>query len=262
MVVSSYNVLRLDRDGHVATITLDRPERLNALSTDLVTEFHTALDEIDAEPDIRVLILTGAGRGFCSGADVNRQLESLEGRQSESPAPKGPGLTALGPHIRHIRQPVIAAVNGVAAGAGLGIALASDIRIASEEARFSCIFVKRSLHEPFLASFDWADTDNTCDVRFVTTVPTQTLTMINSKFLNDSAETLATRLQKEKPNDLSAQVRRALELATSRLPTQQDVTEGIAFIKNFQSKSNLDENQSLQRYCLLVLNLNEFVFLD
>lgn len=145
MVVSSYNVLRLDRDGHVATITLDRPERLNALSPDLVTEFHTALDEIDAEPDIRALILTGAGRGFCSGADVNRQLESLEGRQSESPAPKGPGLTALGPHIRHIRQPVIAAVNGVAAGAGLGIALASDIRIASEEARFSCIFVKRSL---------------------------------------------------------------------------------------------------------------------
>jgi len=124
------------------------------------------------------------------------------------------------------------------------------------------IFVKRSLHEPFLASFDWADTDNTCDVRFVTTVPTQTLTMINSKFLNDSAETLAKRLQTEKPGDMSAQVRRALELATSRSPTQQDVTEGIAFIKNFQSKSNLDENQSLQRFCLLVLNLNEFVFLD
>ena len=86
--------------------------------------------------------------------------------------------------------------------------------------------------------------------------------MINSKFLNDSAETLATRLQKEKPNDLSAQVRRALELATSRPSTEQDVAEGIAFIKDFQSKSNLDENQSLQRFCLLVLNLNEFVFLD
>ena len=124
------------------------------------------------------------------------------------------------------------------------------------------IFVKRSLHEPFLASFDWADTDNTCDVRFVTTVPTQTLTMINSKFLNDAAETLAKRLQTEKPGDVNAQVRRALELATSRPPTQQDVTEGIAFIKNFQTKSNLDENQSLQRFCLLVLNLNEFVFLD
>ena len=124
------------------------------------------------------------------------------------------------------------------------------------------IFVKRSLHEPFLASFDWADTDNTCDVRFVTTVPTQTLTMINSKFLNDAAETLAKRLQTEKPGDVNGQVRHALELATSRPPTQQDVTEGIAFIKNFQTKSNLDENQSLQRFCLLVLNLNEFVFLD
>ena len=145
MVVSSYELLKLDRDGNVATITLDRPERLNALSPQLAAEFHTALDEIDAESDIRALILTGAGRGFCSGADVNRQLESLEGRQSESPAPEGPGITALGPHIRRINQPVIAAVNGVAAGAGLAIALASDIRISSEEARFSCIFVKRSL---------------------------------------------------------------------------------------------------------------------
>jgi 2-(1,2-epoxy-1,2-dihydrophenyl)acetyl-CoA isomerase len=145
MVVSSYELLKLDRDGHVATITLNRPEKLNALSADLIAEFHTVLDEIDAESEIRAVVLTGNGRGFCSGADVNRQLESLEGRQSQSPAPTGPGITALGPHIRRISQPVIAAVNGVAAGAGLAIALASDIRIASEEARFSCIFVKRSL---------------------------------------------------------------------------------------------------------------------
>ena len=145
MVVSSYELLKLDREGHVATVTLSRPEKLNALSAELVAEFHAVLDEIDAENDIRAVVLTGAGRGFCSGADVNRQLESLEGRQSESSAPRGPGITALGPHIRRINQPVIAAVNGVAAGAGLAIALASDIRIASEEARFSCIFVKRSL---------------------------------------------------------------------------------------------------------------------
>jgi 2-(1,2-epoxy-1,2-dihydrophenyl)acetyl-CoA isomerase len=145
MVVSSYELLKLDRDGHIATITLNRPERLNALSPDLVAEFHAALDEIDAEEDIRAVILTGAGRGFCSGADVNRQLDTLEGRQSASPVPEGPGITALAAHIRRINQPVIAAVNGVAAGAGFAVALASDIRIASEDARFSCIFVKRSL---------------------------------------------------------------------------------------------------------------------
>ena len=123
------------------------------------------------------------------------------------------------------------------------------------------IFVKRSLHEPFLASFDWADTDNTCDVRFVTTVPTQTLTMMNSKFLNDSAEVLAARLQEEQPNDTSAQVTRAITLATSRPATKEDVADGLKLVEHF-TKNSIDKNKALQRFCLLVLNLNEFVYLD
>ena len=122
------------------------------------------------------------------------------------------------------------------------------------------IFVKRSLHEPFLASFDWADTDNTCDVRFVTTVPTQTLTMLNSKFLNDSAEVLATRLQGNSQN-ISEQVSRAIELATSRPATDADISDGVKLINTFQ-QGGMDANQALQRFCLLVLNLNEFVYLD
>ena len=122
------------------------------------------------------------------------------------------------------------------------------------------IFVKRSLHEPFLASFDWADTDNTCDVRFVTTVPTQTLTMLNSKFLNDSAEVLATRLQGDSQK-ISDQVSRAIELATSRPATDTDISDGVKLINTFQ-QSGMDANQALQRFCLLVLNLNEFVYLD
>ncbi len=122
------------------------------------------------------------------------------------------------------------------------------------------IFVKRSLHEPFLASFDWADTDNTCDVRFVTTVPTQTLTMMNSKFLNDSAEELSKRLQEE-AEGVSEQVGLAIELATSRPATKQDINEGVMLINKFKD-NGVDEKQALQRFCLLVLNLNEFVFLD
>ena len=122
------------------------------------------------------------------------------------------------------------------------------------------IFVKRSLHEPFLASFDWADTDNTCDVRFVTTVPTQTLTMLNSKFLNDSAEVLATRLQGDSQK-ISEQVSRAIELATSRPATDADISDGVKLINTFQ-QGGMDANQALQRFCLLVLNLNEFVYLD
>jgi 2-(1,2-epoxy-1,2-dihydrophenyl)acetyl-CoA isomerase len=145
MTTQNFELLKLELAGHVATITLNRPERLNALDPRLTAELHAALDSVAAENDIRAVILTGTGRGFCSGADVSRQLDSLEGRESDSPVPPGPSLTELAPHIRRIPQPVIAAVNGVAAGAGLAISLASDIRIASEEARFSCIFVKRSL---------------------------------------------------------------------------------------------------------------------
>ena len=110
------------------------------------------------------------------------------------------------------------------------------------------IFVKRSLHEPFLSAFDWADTDNTCDVRFVTTVPTQTLTLLNSKFLNDSAESLAKHVAEVSPDNIEAQIRHALQKATHREPTDAEVKDGL--------------EDAMQRFCLLVLNLNEFLYLD
>ena len=124
------------------------------------------------------------------------------------------------------------------------------------------IYVKRSLHEPFLSAFDWADTDNTCDVRFVTTVPTQTLTLLNSKFLNDSAESLAKRLAKAVPGDSKAQVTRALRLATSRKPTGEEVDDGLELIHGLKAEAKLNDSEALQRFCLLVLNLNEFLYLD
>ena len=149
MATGEYTVLNLERAGHVATITLNRPERLNALNTALALDFHNALDEVADDNDIRAVIVTGAGRGFCSGADVGQMQNSLEG-QGGGPAPlqRGgmpAGVSELTPHLRRIPQPVIAAVNGVAAGGGLGVVLASDIRIASEDARFSCVFIRRSL---------------------------------------------------------------------------------------------------------------------
>ena len=97
--------------------------------------------------------------------------------------------------------------------------------------------MKRSLHEPFLSAFAWADTDNTCDVRFVTTVPTQTLTLLNSKFLNDSAESLANRLVKAAPGDARAQVTAALQLTTNRNPTAVEVDDGLELIQSLKAKA-------------------------
>jgi enoyl-CoA hydratase/carnithine racemase len=142
-----YQFLQLERQGHVATIRLDRPDILNALNRQLTQEFHDALDEVGAEfPEIRVLIITGNGRAFCSGADLSAARRtpsdtapvlSKDGRKRR--------IQELAPHIREIPQATIAAINGVAAGGGFSVSLACDIRIAAEEARFSAIFVKRSI---------------------------------------------------------------------------------------------------------------------
>jgi len=145
MTSSNYTAIKLERDGHIATIKLNRPERMNAVNSVLADDFHRVLDEIAAENDIRVVIITGEGRGFCAGADVNQMADSLEVKANTFTSQYASGVSPLAPHIRSIPQPVIAAVNGVAAGGGFGIALACDMRIASEKARFGCVFVKRSL---------------------------------------------------------------------------------------------------------------------
>ena len=143
------NSISLDRHDHVAVITLNRPDRLNALNRQMAQELHDSFDALAKEfPDVRVVVITGSGRGFCSGADVgDMPARMAEGgdRDPNNPDP-GPSITLrLAPRIREIPQPVIAAVNGVAAGAGLGIALSCDIRLASDSARFTSVFVKRSL---------------------------------------------------------------------------------------------------------------------
>ncbi len=153
-----YETLTLERAGHVAILTLNRPEKLNAFDRQLAGEYHAALDEVGGEfPDTRALVLTGAGRGFSSGADVSllaeRQSGDPKANQQGNKADAASSAIGLGPRLPRLPQPVIAAVNGVAAGAGLAIALASDIRVASEEARFASIFIKRALVPDNCASY-------------------------------------------------------------------------------------------------------------
>jgi enoyl-CoA hydratase/carnithine racemase len=132
----------------VAVLTLNRPEKLNALNYELVEEFHAALDAIADDNDCRVVVLTGAGRGFCSGLDLTDPNPPQAGGGIEFPRSgmrwqeRIANLTAK---IHRLRQPVIAAVNGPAYGGGFGIALACDIRLATASARFCTQFIKLGL---------------------------------------------------------------------------------------------------------------------
>jgi enoyl-CoA hydratase len=132
----------------VAQLTLNRPEKLNAMTSELVGDLHRHLDEIAVDPDVRVVVLTGAGRGFCAGLDL--------GGYGQAPHTGGMGRTQAGfavqkhiasliPHLRSLPQPVIAAVNGPAAGGGFALVLGSDIRLAARSAKFNAAFIRIGL---------------------------------------------------------------------------------------------------------------------
>ncbi|MCE9534659.1 MAG: DUF1549 and DUF1553 domain-containing protein [Planctomycetes bacterium] len=132
-----------------------------------------------------------------------------------------------------------------------------------ESARRSVyVHLKRSLLVPILTQFDQADTDSSCPVRYTTTVPTQALGMLNGEFSNDQATAMAARLQKEAPSEIAAQVRLAIKLTTARTAGNADVKKDVAFIQQMRDKHKLSEAEALRRYCLVMMNGNEFVYLD
>jgi enoyl-CoA hydratase/carnithine racemase len=132
------------REG-VAWVTLNRPERLNALTFEVYRELTDAFAALQSEADARVVVVTGAGRAFCSGGDVRDIIGELQGRDAEGLLEFTRMTCELVRNIRALRKPVIAGLNGTTAGAGACIALASDLRIASVEARIAFLFVKVGL---------------------------------------------------------------------------------------------------------------------
>jgi 2-(1,2-epoxy-1,2-dihydrophenyl)acetyl-CoA isomerase len=134
--------IRVDRAGHVATITLDRPAALNALTIPMKLELLAALREVEAAPDVRVVILTGAGRAFCAGQDLHERLEPDAPPLGEELRERyNPIVLAM----RTMPKPIVGAVNGVAAGAGASLAFACDLLVAADEARFVLAFGRLGL---------------------------------------------------------------------------------------------------------------------
>jgi 2-(1,2-epoxy-1,2-dihydrophenyl)acetyl-CoA isomerase len=138
----AYETIIYEKDSGVVTITLNRPQALNAFVPQMNKEVLEALKEGERDPDVRCLMLTGGGRAFCAGQDLKARTADQKGSLGASLREK------YNPMIRQIRQMekiVIAAVNGVAAGAGCNLALACDLRVASEEAKFIQSFVRVGL---------------------------------------------------------------------------------------------------------------------
>jgi enoyl-CoA hydratase/carnithine racemase len=147
-----YEHLLIKEESGILTITLNRPDKLNAFIGHMRRDLAEALEAAGSDRGVRVVVITGAGRAFCAGGDVNFMAELMERHDSEEFARiLGSGRRVI-TSIRQMTKPVIAAVNGVASGAGCNLALACDLRIASTNATFSQSFLKVGLHP------DWGGT--------------------------------------------------------------------------------------------------------
>jgi 2-(1,2-epoxy-1,2-dihydrophenyl)acetyl-CoA isomerase len=137
----SYEGLTLDKEGGIATLTLNRPQQLNAISLPVAQSMAKAIDDVHQDDSLKVLIITGAGRAFCAGLDVTtfKEVDQM------SPEELDDLIHTLSLPLYKLSKPTIAAINGTAAGAGLSIVMQCDIRIASQKARFSPAYIRMGL---------------------------------------------------------------------------------------------------------------------
>lgn len=141
--MSDYECMILEVSDHIATVTLNRPEIMNALNWQAYAELESIFLDLQKDADVRCIILTGAGRAFCSGDDVREIM--LAGGGGKRLRQVRPGTTPAARAILDCDRPIIAAVNGAAVGWGMDMSLLADFRIASEKAKFGELFVKRGL---------------------------------------------------------------------------------------------------------------------
>jgi 2-(1,2-epoxy-1,2-dihydrophenyl)acetyl-CoA isomerase len=140
-------------DQGIATLTFNRPERMNALSTPIIEGLLRGLPRLAGDPTVRVIVVTGAGRAFCAGGDVKSMAEGGEQRSAAEATAHLRSRTEVSRLLHELPKPTIAMINGPAAGAGLAFALACDLRIAGASARLVTAFVKVGLSGDFGGSF-------------------------------------------------------------------------------------------------------------
>ena len=143
-----YTQITYDVADHIATITLDRPDKLNAFTGTMMYEMIDAFDQTDADDDVRAVIVTGAGRAYCAGADLASGGDTFASGGSDVQTPvgvprDGGGLLSL--RIFESKKPVIGAINGAAVGVGVTMTLPMDIRIAADDAKFGFVFARRGI---------------------------------------------------------------------------------------------------------------------
>ena len=146
--MSPYTTLKTDFEGPLAWLTLNRPEALNAMNRPLIDELRHFFTEMSTRPDIRVIVLRGAGRAFCAGLDLGSGLQA-DGEEADTGTAAGlrfqRKISEIALLMRRLPQPIIACVQGAASGGGFALALASDIRLAGESARMNAAFIRIGL---------------------------------------------------------------------------------------------------------------------
>jgi 2-(1,2-epoxy-1,2-dihydrophenyl)acetyl-CoA isomerase len=142
----SWEYILLEKKDGVATVTLNRPEKYNAFAGRMRQEIVEVIDDVAGDREVRVVVITGAGKAFCVGGDVNEFVSGTTKALETTVSSERHAMCKAALTINSMEKPVIASVNGVAAGGGCNLALACDIRIASEKARFGQVFVRRGVH--------------------------------------------------------------------------------------------------------------------
>jgi 2-(1,2-epoxy-1,2-dihydrophenyl)acetyl-CoA isomerase len=232
----AFETILFDKTDGVATITLNRPDKLNTFTTEMHGELKTALDDVKQDGSIRVLVLTGAGRAFCAGQDLSDRAVAPGGEAPDLGASLDTLYNPLVRTLRTLEMPVISAVNGAAAGAGANFALAADIVLAARSASFIQAFCKLGLVP---------DSGGTYTLpRLVGRARAMGLALLGDKLSADRAEAMGLIWKAVDDDDLMTE---AMALA-KHLATQP--TKGLAMIKqaiNASLGNDLDTQLDLER---------------